>query len=146
MTYRAALEKARQYCAYQERCISEVTKKLKEWDLETENIKSIITQLEKENYVDEDRFARVFAGGKFRIKKWGKNKITAALRMKKIPEECIQLGLKEIDDQEYIETMISIINKKKEEYNELDNVIIRNKLYNFVLSKGYEKHIILKYL
>ena len=124
----------------------ELKNKLHEWNVRPEVADKIIITLEAENYLDEERFARVFAGGKFRMKKWGKNKIIAELRVRKLPELIIQIGLDEINEFEYLKILKNIIEKKKAEFSEPDSFINRNKIYNFVVSKGYEKHLILKYL
>ena len=144
--YKYVYEKARSYCAYQERCVSEVKKKLYEWKVRPEVSQKIITTLEEENYLDEERFARVFAGGKFRIKKWGRNKIIAELRARRIPDLIVQIGLEEIDEYEYIRTLKSLIEKKRSTFSDPKDIINRNKIYKFVLSRGFERHLILKYL
>ena len=139
-------EKAKHYCAYQERCVFEMKKKLLDWNVKPEVADKIIVMLEKENYLDEERFARVFTGGKFRIKKWGKNKIISELRMRKLPELIIQIGLDEINEYEYLKTLKQIIGKKRAEFSDPDSFENRNKIYRFVVSKGYEKYLVLKYL
>ncbi len=98
------------------------------------------------NYIDENRYARAFAGGKFRIKKWGRHKIRAEFRAKNIADEAIEAGLLEIDEDEYLGTLKKIIDQKKMEFIDTDNSINRNKIYTFALAKGFEKHLILIYL
>ena len=144
--YKYVYEKARGYCAYQERCVSEVKKKLYEWKVRPDVSQKIITTLEEENYLDEERFARVFAGGKFRIKKWGRNKVIAELRARRIPELIVQIGLEEIDEFEYIKTLRSLIEKKRSLFDDPDDITNRNKIYKFVLSRGFERHLILQHL
>ncbi len=139
-------DKARRYCAYQERSVADLKKKLYEWKVRPEAARKIINRLEQENYLNEERFARMFAGGKFRIKKWGRNRIIAELRARQIPELVIQIGLEEIDEYEYIKTLRQIIEKKKTSFDDPECVSSKNKIYNFALSKGFEKHLILKYL
>lgn len=144
--YNTLLDKAKRSCAYQERCIFDINVKLREWKAEAGLRKKIIAVLKEEDYIDEMRFVRIFAGGKFRIKKWGRNKIRAKLRMKNIPEQCIETGLLEIDENEYIETLRKLIEKKKNEYMDPNLFLNRNKIYTFVVTKGYERELILKYL
>ena len=144
--YKYVYEKARGYCAYQERCVSEVKKKLYEWKVRPDVSQKIITTLEEENYLDEERFVRVFAGGKFRIKKWGRNKIIAELRARRIPELIVQIGLEEIDEYEYIKTLRSLIEKKRSTFDDPNDITNRNKIYKFVLSRGFERHLILQNL
>ena len=126
--------------------MSEVKKKLYEWKVRPEVSQKIITTLEEENYLDEERFARVFAGGKFRIKKWGRNKIIAELRARRIPELIVQIGLEEIDEYEYIKTLRSLIEKKRSTFDDPNDITNRNKIYKFVLSRGFERHLILQNL
>ena len=111
-----------------------------------EVVQKIIKTLEQENYLDEERFARVFAGGKFRIKRWGRNKIMAELRARRIPELIVQIGLDEIDEHEYIKTLRQLIEKKSSTFDDPEEKEIKNKIYKFALSRGFERHLILKYL
>lgn len=124
----------------------EVKNKLYLWKVRPEVARKIIKSLEEENYLNEERFARVFAGGKFRIKKWGRNKIIAGLRAKKIPDPIIQIGLDEIDEYQYEKTLQEVIEKKKSSMDDQGSFNNRNKIFIFALSRGYEKHLILKYL
>lgn len=144
--YNTLLEKAKNFCAYQERCVHDLEVKLREWKAEARMTEKIIAVLKEEGFIDEMRFARVFAGGKFRIKKWGRNKIRAELRMKNIPEQFIETGLLEIDENEYIATLRKLINKKKNEYMDPNLFSNRNKIYTFVATKGFERGLILKNL
>ena len=144
--YNYILSKARRYCAYQERCVFDLRKKLHDWKVRPDVAARVINTLEKENYLDEERFARVFAGGKFRIKKWGRNKIMAELRARKIPDLIIQIGLDEIDEHEYIKVLKETIEKKSKELGEIKSVGNKRKLFNFVLSRGFEKHLVLKFI
>lgn len=139
-------DKARHYCSYQERAVSEVRKKLHEWKVRPAVAQKIINSLEEENYLNEERFARVFAGGKFRIKKWGRNKIIAELRARKVPELIIQIGLEEIDEYEYDKTLRQLIEKKRSTFDDPDAYPNKKKTYNFLLSRGFEKHLVMKYL
>jgi regulatory protein len=144
--YNYILDKARRYCAYQERCVFDLKKKLYEWKVRPDVSTRIINALEEENYLNEERFVRVFAGGKFRIKKWGRNKIIAELRSRKIPDLIIQIGLDEIDEHEYIRVLKETIEKKRSAMGEPRSVANKRKLFNFVLSRGFEKHLVLKYI
>lgn len=100
-TLLTALEKVRNYCAYQERCQQEVRDKLYELGLHGIEVEQGVTVLVSEGFVNEERFAIAYAGGKFRIKKWGKVKIRAGLKSKKISDYCIRKALNSIDESEY---------------------------------------------
>ena len=96
-----SLEEARgkleTYCSYQERCIWELRRKLFEKGIQGQAVDTILAELEASGFVDEERFARSYARGKFRIKKWGKGRITQELKGRQISSALIQLGLSEID-------------------------------------------------
>lgn len=144
--YNTLLEKAKSYCAYQERCVYDMENKLRDWKVEPDMTKKFITALKEEGFIDEMRYAKAFAGGKFRIKKWGRNKIRAELRIKNIPEQYIAAGLMEIDENEYVRILKKLIDQKNKEFVDPNLFSNRNKIYTFVVTKGYERHLILKYL
>jgi regulatory protein len=98
LTKEKALQKARHYCAYQERCHSEVKNKLYAMGLRKADVESALSDLIEQNYLNEERFAIQFAGGKFRMKHWGKSKIQYELRQKQVSEYCIRKALNEIDE------------------------------------------------
>src|SRR6478672_11536112 len=96
--YKKILNKGRKYCAYQERSQQEVRDKLYSWGLHRTEVEQALSELISENYLKEERFAEAFAGGRFRIKKWGRNKIRLALQQKKVSEPLINSALKNISD------------------------------------------------
>lgn len=136
------LIKMKQYCAYQERSMQDVRIKLKSFHLQEGMDEKIIVELEKENYLDEARFAKVFASGKLRINKWGRNKIYAALQQKKVPEFFILQGLSEIDQDEYIQVLRNLIASKSKEIKEPDFDRHNKKVANFAISKGFEPRLV----
>ena len=131
------LGKVRNYCAYQERCISEVADKLREWKVDKKRADKIIEQLIREDYLNEERFARTYAGGKFRINHWGKTKIIYELERRQVPDLIIQIGLEEIDDEEYAETLKELIQRKNRELRESDPFKRKQKLIAYGIQKGY---------
>ena len=133
------LEKARHYCSYQERCIYDVKKKLKEWQASDETVKKIISQLEDEDFINEERYAVSFAIGKLRNNKWGRAKIFHALMQKHIPELYVQMGLGEIDEEEYLSVLKSVIKSKK--INESDPFTRNNKLVKYAVQKGFRSDL-----
>lgn len=138
------LDKARKYCSYQERCIFDVKQKLKEWKASEKAIESIINQLENEDLINEERFAVSFAVGKLRNNKWGRNKIFYALMQKHIPELYVQMGLAEIDTEEYVEILRRILKSKK--INESDTYRRKQKLVKHVMQKGFQADLAWKIL
>ncbi len=140
------LERARRFCAYQERSAFDVRRKLHEWKVTQEAEEKIIRSLIEEDFLNEERFARVFAGGKFRIKKWGKNKIMAELRARNISDDMIEIGLGEINEDHYEQCLKEVMDKKKELFEDPDTYENRNKIFNYLAGRGFEKYLIIKYL
>ena len=138
-----AIPKIKQYCAYQERCHAEVKDKLYSYGLHRKEVDEIIVQLIGENYLNEERFAIQYAGGKFRIKYWGKNKIKQALKQKKVSDYCIKKALKVIDDADYRKTFEKLAEQKLATLKSEKNIFIKKKkLQDFLLMKGYESELV----
>ena len=119
-----SLQKIKQYCAYQERCHAEVRDKLYSFGLHKNEVEEIISTLITENYLNEERFAIHFAGGKFRMKQWGKIKIKQALKYKQVSDYCIKKALKEIDVDEYEKTFQKLTQQKLKSLKGEKNIFI----------------------
>lgn len=132
------LNRARHFCAYQERCIKDVADKLKEWKVRPQVAEHILEQLIAEDYLNEERFARSFAGGKFRNNHWGKNKIIYELARRGVPDLIIQIGLEEIDPREYEDTLREVLIRKNREIKDKDPLMRKKKLISFASQKGYD--------
>lgn len=137
-----ALIKAASFCAYQERTHKEVRTRLSELEVVGDESEAILTYLIKNNYLNEERFARIFAGSKFRQKKWGRIKIRQELKMRGISDYCLKAGMSEIDDNDYMITLQEIIEKKSKDIKDSNKLIIKQKLVKFVLSKGFEHDLV----
>jgi regulatory protein len=146
MSASEALGKIQKYCAYQERCHSEVRKKLFEYELKPPEIDEIITQLIVSGFLNEERYAKAFAGGKFRMKKWGRLKIVHALEANGVSKNCIKSGLAEIDPDDYQKALREILEKKSSEVDEPNLYSRRDKLSKFAIQKGYEPELVWKIL
>jgi regulatory protein len=142
LTPNQALVKAQLSCAYQERCQQEMRDKLFDWGLHSDAVENIIVHLISDNYLNEERFAKAYAGGKFRIKKWGRIKIKIELKKRKISDYCIRKAMQEIEDTEYIKTLKGLIAKKSKEIKG-GKLHIRNyKVAQYIASKGFEQELI----
>lgn len=142
-TFEEIKEKMAHYCAYQDRCHWEVENKMREFNLIPEAWDLIMIELIQQNFLNEERFARSFARGKFNQKKWGKMKIRQALRQKRVPEKLIELGLTEIDEAMYLETLEELFLKKSDELvHERDGFKKQTKIRNYLLQKGFESELI----
>ena len=137
------LQAIQHYCAYQERCHSEVRGKLLELGFRGDKLEEAIAALIADNFLNEERYARQYCGGKFRVNKWGRRKITEELKKKKVSDYCIRKGLKEIDEQEYRNTVQQLAEKKAATINGVQNEWIRKqKLQRYLMQKGYEADIV----
>ena len=137
-----AREKIQSYCAYQERCHMEVSMKLKSWGLIQEAIDLLIIELIQFNFLNEERYARSFARGKFRIKKWGKLKIRMALKKRDINFKYIDFAMLEIDDKTYLITLKELLQKKNDILKETNLYKRKMKLINYLVNRGYEYDLI----
>jgi regulatory protein len=138
-----ALQKLRQYCAYQERSHSEVQQKL--WDLGVRRADhdTVISALIEDDYLNEERFAKAFAGGKFRMKDWGRKKILYALKEKRVSEYSIRQAMKEIPEDDYQRTLEKLAEKKWNELKGEQHLIRQKKTQDYLLQKGYEFQLVL---
>ena len=142
LTPQQALLKAASYCAYQERCHDEVTEKLSEWGVYGDDAGNILLKLIEQNYLNEERFAKAFAGGKFRVKKWGRIKINQELKFRKISDYCIRMAMKEIDEDVYLSTLKELALEKFDSIKEKNPLVKRNRAAAFLMGKGYEPELI----
>lgn len=126
------------YCAYQDRCHKEVEEKLRAYDLIPEAREMILLHLLEEGFLNEERFARSFARGKFRIKKWGRMRIERELRSRDISSYNIKQGLSEIDSDDYEQTLIELAEKKFQQTPEKHPLKKRKKVADFLLRRGFE--------
>ena len=143
---RLILQKAASYCAYQERTQDEVRQRLKKWNVWGEESDEIIAELISQNYLSEERFAKTYAGGKFRMKNWGRMKIKQELHRRGLSEYSIEKGMNEIGDKAYQEGLKELLTKKKIllERTETDKFKLKQKLARFAMGKGYESELIWK--
>ncbi|MES2112841.1 MAG: regulatory protein RecX [Bacteroidota bacterium] len=143
---KAALAKAEHYCAYQERAQQEVRDKLYEWGLWPDAVENIIGELIGANFINEERFAKAYARGKFNQNGWGKNKIKQGLKFKKVPDVLIKKALQAIPDDDYLQSLEVILAKKARTITEKDKLKRRFKLQAYALGRGFELDLILDIL
>jgi regulatory protein len=130
------------YCVYQERCHKETERKLKEYRMIPEAIQVIIVHLIEHNFLNEERFARSFARGKFRIKKWGKQRIIRELRFRDISQYNIKSAFKEINEEDYLNTFNALAEKKFESITESNKYKKKKKLTDYLLYRGWESSLV----
>lgn len=137
-----ALDRIKSYCALQDRCQWDVLQKLNEWGLQQATKDHILEILITDKFVDEERFATSFCRGKFKIKNWGKRKITNALKRKNISTICINIGLQEIDDNEYNQVLEKLFYQKKDVLKEKNHFTRTTKIASFLIQRGFESNLV----
>lgn len=130
------------FCAYQERSQQEVREKLVKMGILSDDLEDIIVFLISENFLNEERFAIAYAGGKFRVKHWGKLKIKNALRLKGTSEPCIRKALQLIDHETYTQVLKKEIKRKAKEISESNVIKKTNKLAAYLIGKGFESELV----
>ncbi len=142
LTKQQALDKLQHYCAYQDRCHQEVRSKLLDLGMRGYDLEDIMASLIIDKFLDEERYARSFVRGKFRIKKWGRVKIKQELWSKHLTPYCLKKGFEEIDEEEYEATLISILNKKNKLLREKNPYERKGKLARYAIGRGFESHLV----
>lgn len=137
-----ALKRMENYCVYQERCHKEVEEKLIEMRLIPEAKEKIILHLIENNFLNETRFAQAFARGKFRIKKWGKQRISRELKFRNISAYNIKVALEQISFDEYEDTLNKLAAQRLSQIQEKNKYKKRKKLADYLLYRGWESDLV----
>jgi len=137
-----AKKKLEHYCAYQERCHQEVRQKLRDMQMIPQAIDQIIVHLLEHNFLNEERFAKTFVRGKFKIKNWGKYRLTLELKKKDISKHNINIALHQILDDEYTDVFNTLAAKKVKKLSDTNKFKKRKKLVDFLLYRGWESHLV----
>ncbi len=130
------------WCAYQERSQFETRRKLRELGAPPEFAELMITELIAENFLNEQRFALALAGGKFRVKRWGRNKIKAELKRHQVSGKNIETALDSIDEDEYRKALNEIIIKKSSQLKQDNKLKTYRSLYSFLTARGFESELV----
>jgi regulatory protein len=142
LTKEQALQKLKHYCAYQERCHSEVVEKLYTLGVWKKEHDEIIATLIEENYLNEERFAIAFAGGKWRVKQWGRVKIKFELKQKQVSEYCIKKAMNQISEDEYLNVLKKLADEKYASLKAEQYLIRKKKTMDFLIRKGFEMELV----
>ena len=136
------VEKLKKYCSKQDKCQWDVINKMKEEGIDKKKQNKILKILNQQDYINEERYAKSFCRGKFRIKKWGKIKIINELKKKNILHIYISKGIQEINDTEYMQELNIQFQKKKNNINEKNEFIKNKKIASYLINKGYESNFV----
>jgi regulatory protein len=134
--------KLQYYCSYQDRCHKEVIEKLKTFNVKQHESNQIISNLINDNYLNESRFSESFVRGKFKIKNWGKIRIISELKRRNISPYNITLGLKEVEDQDYLNKFEEIFKKKLSSLSNLSSDVKKKKIISYLQYRGWESNLI----
>ena len=146
LTKEKILQKLMRFCTYQDRCHQEVRTKLLNMEVYGSLLEEIMANLIKDNFLNEQRFAKSFASGRFNIKNWGKVKIGNDLLKRDISEYCIMKGLQEINEEDYLNSLKSLISQQLDKNKDLPPLERKHKCYLYCQRKGFEIDMILKHL
>ena len=141
-TVKEGKSRGAKYCAMQERSQQQLRDKLYDWGLYGDEVEEVISWLISEDFINEERFAQSYVRGHFNQKKWGRIKIKQGLEQKKISAYCIKIGMKEIDNEEYQNTIHSLLAKKWNTLKESNQYIKKQKTVRYLLQKGYESDLV----
>ncbi len=144
LTKEQALQKLKHYCAYQERAHSEVKEKLYDLGVWKKDHDEIISTLIEENYLNEERFAIAFTGGKWRVKHWGRVKIKYELKQKQVSEYCIKKAMKQIDEDEYMAVLQKLADERYASLKSDQYMVRKKKTMDFLVARGFETDLVRK--
>jgi regulatory protein len=139
---KVALAKAEHFCAYQERAQQEVRDKLYEWGLWPDAVERIISELIEVNFLNEERFSKLYAKSKFNQKAWGRIKIKQGLKLKRVPDVLIKKALLTIDLDDYLAALTHLLQKKAAILTEKNKLKRRYKLQQYAMGRGFEAELI----
>ena len=140
------LRRAASFCAYQERTQQEVRDRLAEWEVTGDEAELLIAELIEQNYLNEERFARTFAGSKFRVKSWGKHKIRQHLKQRGITGHNLETAMKEIEPDDYRQRLAELLEKKKRTLRDENPLVLKQKLARYAIGKGFEPELVWSFL
>ena len=142
LTPEQTLQKLRHYCAYQERCHQEVRDKLFQLGCSSRQHDELISSLIEDDYLNEERFAVAFAGGKWRVKQWGRTRIKYELQQRKVSAYCIRKALAEIEEEDYEKVLLQLAQKKYELLKKDQYIIRKKKTTDYLVAKGFESELV----
>ena len=140
-----AWQKIKHYCAYQERSHAETRDKLYSFGLYKHEVETLLTRLIEENYLNEERYAIAFAGGKFRMKQWGRVKIKYELQQNRVSTYCIKKAMTAIDQNDYQKPLQKLATAKLATLKSEKNIFVKKtKLRNYLMQKGFEPALVME--
>lgn len=145
-SFEVAKAKVQKICAFQEKCIFEITQKLKSWQIPNQEIDKIIDDLIDKKFIDEDRYTQAFVNSKLSINQWGKIRLRFELKQRKIESSIIEKYLLAINEAKYLEILRHLLQYKVDQLKNKDfsEYELKSKLVNYLQGKGFEMDLIFK--
>ena len=141
-SYKDSLRRAAALCSNKEQCTGTILEKLRTWGVDTDDAHRVIRKLQEEKFLDDRRYAKFYVRDKYKLNHWGKVKITAMLRQKKIDNSVIEEALTEIDMKEYEEICENLIKTKSATLHDSNHFTRQGKLFRFAAGRGFESDLI----
>jgi regulatory protein len=142
VSFEKALHRTQALCAKQERCTNDLRIKMKQWHVSTEDIEKVINKLISDGFVNDERFAHMFARDKSKFNKWGPIKIAYSLKSKHIPDDLIKIILLEIEPEQNDKSVYEMLSKKAKSIKAKSTQDLKVKLIRFGISRGYDYGLI----
>ena len=140
------MQKLKHYCGYQERCHSEVREKLYQLGVWKKDHDEITAALIEQGYLNEERFAIAFAGGRFRQKEWGRIKIKYELKQKQVSDYSIKKALKQINEEEYSKVLKKLAEEKYAALKNEQWMVRKKKTMDYLMQRGFEGELVKRLL
>ncbi len=144
ISYSEALNNLAAHCSVAERCKEDLYRKMERWELEEQEKDKIIAFLVKENFLNEDRYARAYVNDKYKFAKWGKKKIVQGMLMKGVERESMQEGLNAIEYDVYLDNLKDILTAKQRTVKAKDEYDMKSKMIRFAMGRGFDYSDIIK--
>lgn len=137
------VHKLEHFCAYQERSLQEVEKKLANFQISSAEKQQVIALLKQNKFLDESRYLTAFVKDKFNLRRWGKIRISIELKRKGYKEsEIAEVFEEELSDEAYNKALLTVLKIKNRSLHEEDIYKRKQKLAKFALSRGFEMFLI----
>ena len=142
LTPEQALDKLMAYCSKMERSEFDVRQKLFLWGITGDQAQKIVDRLNKDRFLDFERYIYSYIRGKFFYKKWGRVKMRYNLTLRGFKENDIDEAFDVLfSTVDYEQMIYDQLNRKNQSLNIHDEYQRKCKLIQFGQSRGYETEI-----
>lgn len=139
-----ALRSLMNLCVKAERSEFDVRRLLERWGIAAEERQRIVDTLVRERFVDDRRYAEAYVREKVRFSGWGRFKIRAALRAKRIDESIVEEALGQVDGASMREKLEHRLQMKMARTKARDEYDLRGKLIRYGTGLGFDTDTVLE--